>query len=300
MSSDSQRAVSFKVWGLLSEAIEGTEDQSLEVWIPKRLDLLALACIRLQCLPPPPAQGHRVTNRQSGERVRSIHSGCKDEEQVVWDMMQGSYLGLRPRQGINILWKFCSLVSSLITASRLWELGFSGGNEKEWGLALSPCHPNDLRLPTLIHRKATVYEIACATGCLAQMKEEHRDLQPLQGHWPPLVRGGARTAGPIVRESDTCAKSPVHVTPLVLNICYCASLLSTWLISKSLFIFFITEILYPSTSSLHSPWPSAWQLPPYSLWNHLFCLFCFVLLFLVSKYKWFHKTFVFFSLAYFG
>lgn len=27
------------------------------------------------------------------ERVKSIHSGCKDEEQVVWDMMQGSYLG---------------------------------------------------------------------------------------------------------------------------------------------------------------------------------------------------------------
>ena len=31
MSSDPHRAVSLKVWGLLSEAIEGTENQSLKV-----------------------------------------------------------------------------------------------------------------------------------------------------------------------------------------------------------------------------------------------------------------------------
>ena len=82
---------------------------------------------------------------------------------------------------------------------------------------------------------------------------------------------------PRVRDSVTPALSLQYMTPLTLNIWYCPSLLSNWFISKSLFIFFITEILYPSTSSLHSPWPSAWQLPSYSLflWNHFFV--CFVM-----------------------
>ena len=119
MSSDPHRAVSLKVWDFFLRPLRALRTRVWKCEFPR--DWICL---------PWPALGSSVCLHPQPKGTESPMDNLEreSEERPFWMQRRGSscvrydagFLSwLRPRQGINILWKLCSLVSSLITASRL-------------------------------------------------------------------------------------------------------------------------------------------------------------------------------------
>ena len=117
MSSDPHRAVSLKVWDFFLRPLRALRTRVWKCEFPRDWICLPWPALGSSvCLHPQPKGTESPMDNL--ERVKSVHSGCKDEMQFEWEVKDHPSW-LRLRKGMNVLWKFCTLVFSHITAFRL-------------------------------------------------------------------------------------------------------------------------------------------------------------------------------------